>query len=63
MGSRITPLGVGESPDPEVDQLLADSRDGWWEDAAMFGIIGRNPQMWLRWAWAASSSSGVTPLS
>ena len=45
MGSRITPLAVGESPDAEVNQLLADGRDGWWEDSAMFGVIGRNPQM------------------
>ena len=45
MASRISPLGVGDSPDPEVNQLLADGRDGWWEDAAMFGVIGRNPQM------------------
>ena len=38
-------MAVGESPDAEVNQLLADGRDGWWEDSAMFGVIGRNPQM------------------
>ena len=25
MASRITPLGVGESPDPEVNQRLTDA--------------------------------------
>ncbi len=45
MPTRIKPLSPGESPDPEINQLLADGRDGWWEDAAMFGVIGRNPQL------------------
>ena len=45
MGSRIRPLAPGESDDPEVNQLLEDGRDGWWADAAMFGVIGRNPSM------------------
>ena len=37
MASRVTPLSPGESPDAEVNQLLADGRDGWWEDSAVFG--------------------------
>ena len=45
MGTRITPLKPGESPDDEVNRLLADGRDGWWADANMFGVIGRNPEM------------------
>ncbi len=45
MASRVTLLSPGESPDAEVNQLLADGRDGWWEDSAMFGVIGKNPQM------------------
>jgi hypothetical protein len=45
MGTRIQPLAPGDSPDPEVNQLLADGRDGWWADSAMFGVIGRNPAM------------------
>ncbi len=45
VATRIQPLAVGESPDPEVNQLLTDGRDGWWGDAAMFGVIGRNPAM------------------
>ena len=43
--SRISPLKPGESSDEEVNQLLADGRDGWWGDANMFGVIGRNPAM------------------
>jgi len=45
MGTRITPILPGESPDEEANQLLADGRDGWWGDANMFGVIARNPQM------------------
>jgi hypothetical protein len=45
MASRITPIGPGDSPDPDVNQLLRDGRDGWWGDAAMFGVIGRCPEL------------------
>ena len=45
MGSRIEPLAPGDSPDEEVNQLLTDGRDGWWGDAAMFGVIAKNPEM------------------
>ena len=44
MATRITAIRPGESPDPEVNQLLADAKDGWWADANMFGVIARNPQ-------------------
>lgn len=44
MGTRIEPIKPGESPDPEVNQILADGRDGWWADANMFGVIARNPE-------------------
>ena len=43
MTTRITPLRPGESDDPTVNQLLTEGRDGWWADANMFGVIGRNP--------------------
>ena len=42
---RITPLKPGESPDAEVNELLAQGRDGWWSDPNMFGVIGRNPEL------------------
>ena len=43
--ARIAPLKPGESDDPDVNQMLADGRDGWWTDPNMFGVIGRNPQL------------------
>ncbi len=43
--SRIQPLKVGESPDPEVNRLLEDGKNGWWEDPAMFGVIARSPEL------------------
>ncbi len=45
MASRITPLKPGESPDAGVNDLLEQGRDGWWNDANMFGVIGRNPEL------------------
>lgn len=45
MGSRIEPLAPGESSDAEVNELLQQGREGWWGDAAMFGVIARNPAM------------------
>ena len=45
MGTRITPLAPGDSPDPEVNELLEQGRDGWWEDPNMFGVIGRCPEL------------------
>ncbi len=45
MATRITPLSPGESPDPEVNALLEDGKNGWWEDANMFGVIGRSPAL------------------
>jgi alkylhydroperoxidase family enzyme len=35
--SRIEPVKVGESPDPEVNAILQSWRDGWWGDPSMFG--------------------------
>ena len=45
MATRIQPLAPGEAADETTNQLLADGRDGWWGDAAMFGVIARNPKM------------------
>ncbi len=45
MASRIAPVAPGESPDPEVNEILQDGRDAWWADSAMFGVIGRNPEL------------------
>ena len=45
MPSQVTPLKAGESPDPEVNKLLQDAVDGWWNDSAMFGVIARQPDL------------------
>ncbi len=45
MASRVTPLKPGESGDPEVNKLLQEAVDGWWNDSAMFGVIGRQPDL------------------
>ncbi len=45
MATRIQPLKPGESSDPAVNEILEQGRDGWWGDSAMFGVIGRNPEL------------------
>ena len=46
MATRIAPVNPGDSNDADVNQLLQEGRDGWWEDPAMFGVIARgNPNM------------------
>lgn len=48
MPTRITPLTPGESPDAQVNELLSAARDSWWADSAMFGVIGRRPELLKR---------------
>lgn len=45
MANRVQPLKPGESPDPKVNELLEGARSSWWGDSAMFGVIGRNPEL------------------
>ncbi len=45
MPSRIEPLKPGESGDAEVNRILDDSVEGWFNDSAMFGLIGRQPDL------------------
>ena len=45
MSSVVRPIRPGESADPEVNKLLEQARDGWWNDAAMFGVIARQPDL------------------
>lgn len=45
MTSRITPLAPGDSSDPAVNELIQQSKDGWWQDTAMFGAIARCPEL------------------
>jgi hypothetical protein len=43
MSTRIKPVRPGESEDPELNQLLRDGKEGWWQDPEMFGVIARRP--------------------
>ena len=45
MSSVVRPIRPGKSADPEVNKLLEQARDGWWNDAAMFGVIARQPDL------------------
>ena len=45
MSSRIEPLKPGESDDAEVNRILNDAVEGWFNDSAMFGLIGRQPAL------------------
>ncbi len=45
MSTVVTPLKPGESPDAEVNDLLQQAKDGWWNDTAMFGVIARQPDL------------------
>jgi alkylhydroperoxidase family enzyme len=45
MTTVVTPLKPGESPDAEVNDLLQQAKDGWWNDTAMFGVIARQPDL------------------
>lgn len=45
MSNLIQPMKCGESPDPAVNDLLQQARDGWWKDGAMFGVLARQPSL------------------
>ncbi len=45
MPSRVTPMKPGESSDAEVNELLQQAKDGWWNDTAMFGVIAHQPDL------------------
>lgn len=45
MSSIVEPIKPGESEDAEVNKLLQDAVDGWWNDSAMFGAIAHQPDL------------------
>ncbi len=45
MSSVVRPIKPGESADPEVNKLMEQAREGWWNDTAMFGVIARQPEL------------------
>ena len=46
MSTRIKPLRSSESPDAQVNEILAGvEAGGWWADPAMFGTIAHRPEL------------------
>jgi alkylhydroperoxidase family enzyme len=45
MTNLVQPMKCGESTDSAVNELLQQARDGWWKDAAMFGVLARQPSI------------------
>jgi len=45
MTTVVKPVKPGESPDPEINTLMQQAREGWWNDTAMFGVIARQPDL------------------
>ncbi|WP_222914518.1 carboxymuconolactone decarboxylase family protein [Natrinema sp. SYSU A 869] len=48
MTSRIEPIEPGESDDEEVNEILAESEDGWYKDSAYFGAVAHQPRLLKR---------------
>ena len=60
MPSRIRPLEPGESDDPEVNDRLRETAEGWYGDSAFFGAMAHRPELLKRFmetfeAFAAGS--------
>jgi hypothetical protein len=47
MATRLTPLKLGESPDPVVNGIVQFSKDG-FGDTQMFGLLARRPEVLKR---------------
>ena len=45
MSTVVKPLKPGESSDAEVNALLQQAKEGWWNDTAMLGAIARQPEL------------------
>ena len=45
MVSRVQPVSDDQITDPGVKERMAQSREGWWLDRQMFGVIGRVPAL------------------
>ncbi len=60
MPSRIRPLEPGEADDPEVNDRLRETVEGWYGDSAFFGAMAHRPELLERFmetfeAFAAGS--------
>lgn len=45
MSTIVPPIKPGQSPDAETNTILEGAVDGWWSDAAMFGVIAHQPDL------------------
>jgi hypothetical protein len=43
--SRIEPLQPGQSPDPEVNAILEETKRGWWLDPNLMGAVAHRPEL------------------
>ena len=41
---RFRPVKAGESPDPEINEILREAKSGFWADPNLFGIIAHRPE-------------------
>ena len=48
MADRIPIVEPGDSPDEDVNDLLREAADGWYEDAAFFGAMAHQPPIFER---------------
>jgi len=46
---RLRPVAPGESPEPDINDILASTRSGWWQDPRMFGVIAHVPEALRGW--------------
>lgn len=48
MADRLPVLEPGDSPDADVNELLAEAQEEWYEDAAFFGAMAHQPTLFKR---------------
>lgn len=44
MPARVAAVRPGESQDAEVNRILQEQKEGWWNDWNMMGVIARRPE-------------------
>ena len=46
---RIRPIAPGEAAEDDINNILADTEAGWWQDSRMFGVIAHVPEALRGW--------------
>lgn len=46
---RLRPIEPGEAEEGDINEILASTRDGWWQDPRMFGVIAHVPEALRGW--------------